>query len=76
MKCKLCGCTDKRPCSIPMCVAGDQLVLAIDGQVSTHTEPCAWLADSVCSAPACVEKAYNEAAMLADQISFFLERSA
>jgi hypothetical protein len=33
-----------------------------------------WLLPDVCSAPACVEKAYAEAELLADQLAFFIER--
>ena len=58
MKCKFCGCTDHRPCFIPPSF--------IPGAVAGV--PCAWLLEDVCSAPACVEKAYAEARPLAEQI--------
>jgi hypothetical protein len=76
MKCKFCGCTEKRACQIPMRVEDGQPMIALAGQVSTFTQPCEWIAESICSNPACVEQAYQEAALLADQIDFFLERSA
>ena len=71
MKCKFCGCTDERPC---------QIQIDIDGQLTNSATgiftACGWLIPNVCSAPACVEKAYAEAELLADQLSFYVERSA
>lgn len=71
MKCKFCGCTDDKPCRIQ---------IDIDAQLTNSATgifaACGWLIDSVCTAPACVEKAYAEAALLADQLQFFIGRSA
>lgn len=65
MKCKFCGCSDKRPCAIAMRILGDQEMIALAGQLSTFTAACGWIGDmNVCSAPACVEKAYAEACAL------------
>ena len=55
MKCKFCGCTDSKPCRIPINIDGE-LTEAKTGIFSA----CAWLIDNVCSAPSCVEKAYAE----------------
>ena len=74
MKCKFCGCTDKRACAIPMLWSttpdveellmffGDTRypVIARAGQVAEFTTPCHWSAPHICSAPACVERAYQE----------------
>lgn len=77
--CKFCGCDQQRACSIPFRVDDaddeedrgyietgpiEQLAVDIDYQ------PCVWLLvesdNCVCSAPACVEKAYVEARPLAE----------
>ena len=63
MKCKFCGCTDHRPCFIPPSFVED----AVAGV------PCSWLLSDVCTAPACVEKAYVEAWPLAEIIEARLE---
>lgn len=84
MKCKFCGCTDERACQIPMVMCpGDPAEyprqyprVALAGEVAETTEPCEWIAPNVCSAPRCVEKAYAEAELLADQLQFFIERGA
>jgi hypothetical protein len=66
MKCKFCGCSDDKPCFIPK--------EFIDGAVAAV--PCAWLTLNCCSAPACVDKAYAEAELLASQLQFFIERAS
>jgi hypothetical protein len=55
---------------IPICLApdGDDLERA---RAMTQ-EPCVWLLADVCSAPACVKKAYAEARLLAEQIDEML----
>lgn len=64
--CKFCGCSDDRPCMIPVCLAPDGD--ALERARAMMQEPCAWLLDDVCSNPVCVEKAYAEARPLAEQI--------
>lgn len=79
MKCKFCGCTEDRPCLIPMELAfihdfpGDWLngwfdvpedFVPIPGP-DNDPEPCQWLLPDVCTAPLCVEQAYAEAWVLA-----------
>lgn len=54
--CKFCGCDDENPCGIA--------VRHSDGELGYL--PCAWLVEDVCTAPACVEKAYLEARQLAE----------
>jgi hypothetical protein len=81
MTCKFCGCTDSKPCAIPICEGpGLEPMLATDSNVAIGVMPCGWLIDDpagpVCTAPACVEKAYEEAALLASQLEFFIGRSA
>jgi len=66
MKCKFCGCSDRRPCAIAMRMMDDQPMLALAGQVSTFTSACGWIAPEICSAPACVAKAYSEACALVE----------
>jgi hypothetical protein len=41
---------------------GDEypIVLMPAGSVAEFTTPCHWIAPDICSAPACVEKAYRE----------------
>ena len=74
--CKLCGCTDDKPCIL---VAVDDApdrdaylraggAVIIEPGARTREVPCAWLTDDVCSNPVCVEKAYAEARPLAEQI--------
>jgi hypothetical protein len=74
MKCKFCGCTENKPCLITEItefaesyVLTDSIQVVPDG-FKTRLVPCAWLLPNVCSAPACVEKAYLEARPLAEQI--------
>jgi hypothetical protein len=71
MKCKFCGCTDEKPCQIQIDIDGN-LTSAATGIFTV----CGWLIDGVCSAPACVEKAYAEAELLSSQIQFWLERES
>jgi hypothetical protein len=62
--CKFCGCTDSTPCLIPASYITDpDFVASVAGGV-----PCAWLLEEVCTAPACVAKAYVEACALIDQM--------
>jgi hypothetical protein len=57
--CRYCGCTDQKPC-----------IFRAPGQLTPPFDlwPCAWLLDDVCSAPACVAKAYQDAWPLAEVI--------
>ena len=59
--CKFCGCTESTPCLIPSSYITDP-----DFRVAGNVVPCSWLLDDVCTAPACVEKAYAEAPSIAD----------
>lgn len=81
MKCKFCGCTDKRACAIPMFYTatpdvpelldlfGDEYpVIARDAQLAEFSTPCHWSAPNICSSPACVEQAYVEACALVDSV--------
>ena len=74
MKCKFCGCTDDKACMIPVCTAPDGD--ALERARSMVNLPCEWVIENVCSNPKCVDKAYAEAELLADQLQFFIERSA
>ena len=57
--CRYCGCTEENPC----------IFRAFDPEAPPFEMwPCAWLLDDVCTAPACVEKAYLEARLLAEAI--------
>lgn len=61
MKCKFCGCTEERPCLIPIDVDGRlevDPILAERARRRGLVVACAWLIPEVCTAPACVEKAY------------------
>jgi hypothetical protein len=60
-QCKFCGCTEDKPCVFR---APDP------GAPPFELWPCAWLLPDVCTAPACVEKAYAEARLLAESIMF------
>ena len=81
MKCKFCGCTEEGGCSIAIRVNEDDSAFVETGIIEQFDPdidyiPCQWIAPNVCSAPTCVEKAYAEAELLADQLQFFLGRSA
>jgi hypothetical protein len=77
MKCKFCGCTDQKPCLIPLVAGADgQATIGFDAAIASSVMACDWLIPNVCTAPACVEKAYEEAALLASQLEFFIGRSA
>jgi hypothetical protein len=76
MKCKFCGCTDEKPCAIPIADGVDGATLATEGTIAIGVMPCGWLIEEVCTAPKCVEEAYAEAELLADQLQFFIGRSA
>jgi hypothetical protein len=81
MKCKFCGCTDEKPCAIPICEGPNlEPMLATESNIAIGVMACGWLLDepgnAVCTAPACVEEAYAEAELLADQIQFFIGRTA
>jgi hypothetical protein len=67
--CKFCGCTEDKPCAISVELDG-QLAIGAGGLHNARLNyvGCAWLTEGVCSAPACVEKAYAEARPLAEQI--------
>jgi len=75
MKCKFCGCTDKRPCLIPMRYSGwhflegdynDYPLITMPGEVAQFTTPCHWSALNTCSSPACIALAYVEACGMVD----------
>ena len=81
MKCKFCGCTDERPCLIPMYYGVHPLsfgrspfdfeqlpVVTSYDQIAEFTTPCHWSARNICSAPACVEKAHAETCEAIDQL--------
>jgi hypothetical protein len=76
MKCKFCGCSDKRPCLIPMVIirkgvddfSDDEFTLAAPGQVANFTLACSWIAPEICSAPGCVERGYKERWELVEQL--------
>ena len=78
-RCKFCGCTEDRPCLITAVteyadtyILGTGIQLVPDG-AKTRLVPCAWLLPDVCTAPACVEKAYAEALPLAETIQRALD---
>jgi hypothetical protein len=62
MKCKFCGCTERRTCFIPASFISDP-----DLRASGNVVPCSWLIENVCTGPECVAKAYAEAWPLAEQ---------
>jgi len=69
MKCKFCGCTNDRPCRIPLYVALDGEP-AVAFTVQTHAfAACGWLIPECCTAPACVEKAYLAIAWITEELS-------
>lgn len=78
MKCRFCGCTDKKPCAIAMVnfvdddIVGRSAGIALRGQLAHFTTPCHWSAPDTCSAPGCIEQAYVEVAAIVDQL-FALE---
>jgi hypothetical protein len=74
MKCKFCGCTDEKACGIPMVIVRESPRLALPAELAEFVEPCGWIAENICSAPACVNQAYTEAELLASQIQFLRER--
>jgi hypothetical protein len=59
-QCRFCGCTNDDPCLVEL--------PPVEGTFS-NVMPCAWLIPGVCSAPACVEKAYLEAREVAVEVS-------
>jgi hypothetical protein len=62
--CKFCGCSENRPCFIPAtCITDPGFVVA------GNVVPCAWLLDDVCTAPACVERAYAECRIDLEEIA-------
>lgn len=67
MKCKFCGCTDRRACRIPMMnledddIVGRSTALPLPTQVAEFWTTCHWSAPNICSAPACIDEAYREA---------------
>jgi hypothetical protein len=82
MTCKFCGCTDDRPCAIPMVTLdADDLLgrpahLVFPGQLAEFTTPCHWSAPDICSAPACIELAYRECCEIVDELTAFLAEAA
>jgi hypothetical protein len=64
VKCKFCGCTDTRPCFIPA-----EFITDPDFVVAGNVVPCSWLIPNVCTAPACVDKAYIEACADLDRMA-------
>jgi hypothetical protein len=78
VKCNFCGCTDRRPCLIPGIVDADGddrdavisfgAIAIVGPDQRIEMIPCSWLIPDVCTAPACVEKAYLEARPFAEKI--------
>lgn len=62
--CRFCGCTDDTACLIHMAVPSE----LVPGEIVLGDFPCAWLVPDVCTAPACVEKAYLVARLRAESI--------
>jgi hypothetical protein len=73
MKCKFCGCSDRKACAIPMTFGDHPLdtdvpINCLPGELAEFTTPCHWIAPDVCSAPPCVERAYEECCAFIDQL--------
>ena len=81
MTCKFCGCTDRAPCMIPMLyvntprdvelialLSDEYPAIARPGQVAEFTTPCHWSTPNICSAPACIDKAYAEICAAVDEL--------
>ena len=69
MRCKFCGCTDDNACRVPVMFdeqePGGAMIWAGDPEQADGFMPCYWLAPEICSAPACVKSAYEEARSIA-----------
>jgi hypothetical protein len=50
-------------------------VASVPADAETRLIPCAWLLHDVCTNPACVEKAYGEARVLALELAIDAELS-
>lgn len=63
--CRFCGCTEEHPCQLTAVVdtnRNEYLLAAgeiVTDGLETYQTFCAWLLDDVCSAPPCVERAYQ-----------------
>jgi hypothetical protein len=57
MRCKFCGCSEDKPCAIHMAIRSE---FGFD-ETTLADLPCGWLIPNVCTNPACVDKAYEEA---------------
>jgi len=69
MRCQFCGCTDDRACAIPYVFdEDDNPLLALPGQIAEVTSPCHWSTPNICSAPACIARAYPEACAIVDRM--------
>ena len=68
--CRFCGCTDEKPCLTRM---AKQSRLAEDEELVIGDFPCSWLLPDLCDAPACVEKAYLDARLQAEELDRLLE---
>lgn len=74
--CKFCGCTEERPCFIPLATDRYEGMggVAFPGMLSlSEVQPCQWLLEDLCDAPPCVLKAYLEARPLAESLAQALE---
>jgi len=65
MRCKFCGCTESAACPVPVRIdereAGGVVLWNGAPEDADGFVACQWIAPEVCSAPACVKKAYAEA---------------
>ncbi len=64
MKCKFCGCTDSNACQLRIVIREDEpggCRLALPGEPADGLRPCSWFLFEICDAPACIERAYQEA---------------
>jgi hypothetical protein len=64
MTCKFCGCTDDNACQLRIVICEDEpggRRLALPGEPADGFRPCSWFLFELCDAPACIERAYQEA---------------
>lgn len=72
-RCEFCGCTEDRPCQIFIAEGenGPHILpdgVALVGNERVTMEPCAWLLDDCCNAPACVNQAYAALGWITDEL--------
>ena len=72
MRCKFCGCSDASPCFIPPSYIEDAVAAFARSRRECRRQgvPCSWLLLDVCTAPSCVERAYEEACKLVDTLLY------